>query len=145
MSKNKYLGKKGLTSKAEREAKEKEEHDKILDEMIGPKGTPERDKFDAEMEANPARLITDKDQVKEAVFGKVTEYPNLDVRIFFDPEKPRDNYCAEFAGNPSELARALFFIARQDPMWREIIAKVHLEILRVEEVDKGEDLVKHKD
>ena len=65
--------------------------------------------------------------------------------LFFDPDNKDGGYCTEFAGNPSELARALFHTARVNPMWREIISSVHLSILEMEEIDKGEHIVKHKD
>jgi len=129
----KHQGNKGFANKKEREASSKAESDKILDDMLGPIGTPARD----EAEANMANAKMSSISVEEAFnLNRKKQYPNLDVRIFFDSENKEGEYTCDLAGSPAELARALFALSVSDPMYEAIITSVHDQLMRKKEYDK---------
>lgn len=108
------------------------DQDKLMDEMIGPKGTPARDEADKSIKN--ARM--EKISAKELFAGKKKDLGYLDVRIYLDPESKEGGYKCDFAGSPAEFARALFSLCNSNPMFGEIVKSVNTEILVKEEVDK---------
>jgi len=126
-------GNKGFANSKKKKAEQKEKDDKLLDQMLGEKGTPERDEADEHIASAKMSTIS----IAEAFnLQEEKKYANLDVRIFLDTERGDGKYSANFIGSPAEFARALFALATADPMYDAIITGVYEQLAAKKNYDK---------